>query len=79
MIGAASKGIIDREYRHNAQIYKQLYQPNPFASETDQDIQKYLSDVEQKKVLTYQSDSGTFDRIGIRFRSESVMIYVSFF
>lgn len=49
IIGAASKGIIDREYRHNAQIYRQLYQPNPFASETDEDIQKYIKEVETRK------------------------------
>ncbi|CDW55113.1 Adducin protein 1 [Trichuris trichiura] len=48
MIGAASKGIIEREFRHNAQIYQQLYQPNPFSSETDEDIKAYLKAVEKK-------------------------------
>lgn len=65
MIGAASKGIIERDFRHNAQIYRQLYQPNPFASETDDDIQRYMSEVEQKtRSLSYRTDSGTLDRVG---------------
>ncbi|CAG9537428.1 unnamed protein product [Cercopithifilaria johnstoni] len=48
MIGTASKGIIDRQHQHNAQVYRQLYAPNPFASETDEDIQKYMKEVEAK-------------------------------
>ncbi|VDN57812.1 unnamed protein product [Dracunculus medinensis] len=30
------------------QVYRQLYAPNPFASETDEDIQKYMKEVESK-------------------------------
>lgn len=67
MIGAASKGIIEREYRHNAQIYRQLYQPNPFVSATDEDIQKYMEDVRQKNstgVLSpRRSESENLDRV----------------
>jgi len=48
VVGAASKGIIEREFQHNAQIYRQLYQPNPFASETDEDLEKYRREVEMK-------------------------------
>uniref|UniRef100_A0A915BBA1 Class II aldolase/adducin N-terminal domain-containing protein n=1 Tax=Parascaris univalens TaxID=6257 RepID=A0A915BBA1_PARUN len=48
MIGTASKGIIDRQHQHNAQVYRQLYAPNPFACETDEDIQKYMKEVESK-------------------------------
>ncbi|KFD52699.1 hypothetical protein M514_06355 [Trichuris suis] len=55
MIGAASKGIIEREFRHNAQIYQQLYQPNPFSSETDEDIKAYLKAVEKKHELVHDS------------------------
>ncbi|MFH4975540.1 hypothetical protein AB6A40_002249 [Gnathostoma spinigerum] len=42
MIGTASKGIIERQHQHNAQVYRQLYAPNPFATETDEDIQNYI-------------------------------------
>jgi len=45
LIGAASQGIIEREFRHNAQIYRQLYQPNPFVSATDEDIHNYVEHV----------------------------------
>ncbi|VDD96462.1 unnamed protein product [Enterobius vermicularis] len=48
MIGTASKGIIERQHQHNAQVYRQLYAPNPFATETDEDIQKYIKEVEMK-------------------------------
>uniref|UniRef100_A0A8L8K854 Aldolase_II domain-containing protein n=1 Tax=Heligmosomoides polygyrus TaxID=6339 RepID=A0A8L8K854_HELPZ len=45
LIGTASKGIIDRQHQHNAQVYRQLYAPNPFACETDEDIRKYMEEV----------------------------------
>ncbi|VDM77213.1 unnamed protein product [Strongylus vulgaris] len=45
LIGTASKGIIDRQHQHNAQVYRQLYAPNPFACETDEDIKKYMEEV----------------------------------
>lgn len=48
MIGTASKGIIDRQHQNNAQVYRQLYAPNPFSGETDEDIQKYFKEVELK-------------------------------
>lgn len=48
IVGAASKGIIQRDHQHNAQIYRQLYQPNPFANETDEDIANYKKEVEKK-------------------------------
>ncbi|KAJ1363709.1 Class II Aldolase and Adducin N-terminal domain [Parelaphostrongylus tenuis] len=48
LIGTASKGIIDRQHQHNAQVYRQLYAPNPFACETDEDIKKYIEEVELK-------------------------------
>ncbi|CAJ0569497.1 unnamed protein product, partial [Mesorhabditis spiculigera] len=48
MIGTASKGIIDRQHQHNAQVYRQLYAPNPFSSETDENIKKYFREVEAK-------------------------------
>ncbi|CAD6185109.1 unnamed protein product [Caenorhabditis auriculariae] len=47
-IGTASKGIIDRQFQHNAQVYKQLYAPNPFSVETDENIKKYIQEVESK-------------------------------
>uniref|UniRef100_A0A915IQL2 Class II aldolase/adducin N-terminal domain-containing protein n=1 Tax=Romanomermis culicivorax TaxID=13658 RepID=A0A915IQL2_ROMCU len=63
LIGAASKGIVERDHRHNAQIYTQFYQSNPFSSETEQEIQKYVDEVKQK--TQNLSHSGTLERYGI--------------
>ena len=52
IIGTASKGIIDRQHQHNAQVYRHLYAPNPFAKETDDEINKYIKEVEQKSRST---------------------------
>uniref|UniRef100_A0A915JYK3 Class II aldolase/adducin N-terminal domain-containing protein n=1 Tax=Romanomermis culicivorax TaxID=13658 RepID=A0A915JYK3_ROMCU len=73
MIGAASRGIIERDYRHNAQIFRQLYQPNPFVSATDEDIQRYMHEVEEKttKSCPRRSESDTLDRTRDDGRSES--------
>ncbi|PIC18233.1 hypothetical protein B9Z55_024198 [Caenorhabditis nigoni] len=48
LIGTASKGIIDRQYQHHAQVYHQIYAPNPFSIETDEDIRKYVAMVKAK-------------------------------
>lgn len=36
LVGAASKGIIQRDFQHNAMVYKSAYQKNPFDGITDQ-------------------------------------------
>uniref|UniRef100_A0A8R1DWK7 Aldolase_II domain-containing protein n=1 Tax=Caenorhabditis japonica TaxID=281687 RepID=A0A8R1DWK7_CAEJA len=48
LIGTASKGIIDKQYQHHAQVYRQIYAPNPFSVETDEDIKKYVELVKEK-------------------------------
>jgi len=48
VVGAASKGIIQREHQHNAVVYKQYYAANPFEAVTDDDIQKYKADIDKK-------------------------------
>lgn len=60
VIGAASKGIIQRQHQHNAQVYKQLYQPNPFANETDEDLENYKREItrKQKHVLVQGASIG---------------------
>ncbi|CAD5213787.1 unnamed protein product [Bursaphelenchus okinawaensis] len=47
-ISTASKGIIDREYQHDARVYQHLYAPNPFSNLSDQDLKAYLDEVELK-------------------------------
>jgi adducin len=46
LVGAASKGIIQREFQHNATVYKTPYAKNPFEAISDQEIEDY------KKVIT---------------------------
>ncbi|XP_069139756.1 alpha-adducin-like isoform X10 [Argopecten irradians] len=46
VIGAASKGIIQRDQQHNAQVYKSQYQANPFESMTEDEIERYKIEVQ---------------------------------
>lgn len=48
-MGAASKGIIQRGYQHNATVYSAPYARNPFDHVTDTDIDEYRRTVERKQ------------------------------
>lgn len=48
LMGAASKGIIQRGYQHNATMYKSPYAKNPFDSITDEELDEYKKVVEKK-------------------------------
>lgn len=47
-MGAASKGIIQRGYQHNATVYKTPYAKNPFDSVTDDELNEYKKGVEKR-------------------------------
>lgn len=49
VIGAASKGIIQREYQHNARVYKSAYEKNPFDNVTEHELEEYRSIIERKQ------------------------------
>lgn len=49
LVGAASKGIIQREFQHNATVYKTPYAKNPFDAITDEEIEKYKKDITRKQ------------------------------
>lgn len=49
MVGAASKGIIQRDFQHNATVYKSAYAKNPFEGVTDKEIEEYKRYVEKKQ------------------------------
>lgn len=49
MVGAASKGIIQRGFQHNALVYKTPYAKNPFDTITDEEIEEYKKVVERKQ------------------------------
>uniref|UniRef100_A0AC35U7W5 Aldolase_II domain-containing protein n=1 Tax=Rhabditophanes sp. KR3021 TaxID=114890 RepID=A0AC35U7W5_9BILA len=46
--GAASKGIIQSKYRAQAQIFNQIYTPNPFSLETNETISDYITYIQNK-------------------------------
>lgn len=48
LMGAASKGIIQRGFQHNATVYKSPYAKNPFDSVTDEELDEYKKVVEKK-------------------------------
>uniref|UniRef100_A0ABD2W6R8 Class II aldolase/adducin N-terminal domain-containing protein n=1 Tax=Trichogramma kaykai TaxID=54128 RepID=A0ABD2W6R8_9HYME len=48
LVGAASKGIIQRGFQHNAMVYKAPYAKNPFDAVTDQELDQYKKEVERK-------------------------------
>lgn len=49
MVGAASKGIIQRDFQHNAMVYKSAYAKNPFEGVTDREIEEYKQYVLKKQ------------------------------
>ncbi|VVC45226.1 Hypothetical protein CINCED_3A009681 [Cinara cedri] len=50
LVGAASKGIIQRNYQHNATVYKTPYAKNPFDAVTDEEIEYYKNAVERSTI-----------------------------
>lgn len=48
-MGAASKGIIQRGYQHNATCYKTPYAKNPFDSVTDDELKEYKRTIDKKR------------------------------
>ncbi|XP_053211390.1 protein hu-li tai shao-like isoform X3 [Panonychus citri] len=49
LVGAASKGIIQREFQHNATVYKSAYAKNPFDNVSDQELEEYKKYIEKKQ------------------------------
>ncbi|CAL8078267.1 unnamed protein product [Orchesella dallaii] len=49
LVGAASKGIIQRDFQHHAVVYKTPYAKNPFDSVTNEDIEEYKQEVQRKQ------------------------------
>ena len=49
MVGAASKGIIQRDYQHNATVYKSAYSKNPFDNVSAQELEEYKQYVLKKE------------------------------
>jgi len=48
LVGAASKGIIQRDFQHHAVVYKTPYAKNPFDSVTNEEFEDYKRTIERK-------------------------------
>lgn len=53
MVGAVSKGIIQRNFQHNATVYKTPYSKNPFDAVTNEEIEYYKASVEKSTFVKY--------------------------
>ena len=49
LVGAASKGIIQRDFQHNAVVYKTPYAKNPFDAVSDAELDEYRQLVERRQ------------------------------
>ena len=48
VVGAASRGIIQRGHEASAAMYKTYYAPNPFDNITEEDVQEYTQEIQRK-------------------------------
>merc|ERR1719423_205288 len=48
-VGAASKGIIQRDYQHHATVYKSPYDKNPFDCVSAQELEEYKQIIKNKE------------------------------
>lgn len=49
IVGAASKGIIQRDHQHNAVVYRQYYAANPFENMSEAEMAAYQKEVQRKE------------------------------
>jgi adducin len=47
-VGAASKGIIQRDFRHHATVFKSPYAKNPFDSISNEELEEYRKVIDRK-------------------------------
>ena len=47
-VGAASKGIIQRDFQHHATVFRSAYAKNPFDNVTDDELREYQRVVDAK-------------------------------
>jgi len=56
VVGAASKGIIQKEYQHNARIYKTVYEKNPFDNVNYDELDEYTNSIIGNKTRPKELD-----------------------
>uniref|UniRef100_A0A1I8AW07 Aldolase_II domain-containing protein n=1 Tax=Meloidogyne hapla TaxID=6305 RepID=A0A1I8AW07_MELHA len=79
-IGAASKGIVQKDQQINAQVYRKLYSTNPFKNDYfNNSLENYMKEFGEGKIIKSQSNysemNGTAnDNMDILVNSQSVPI-----
>ncbi|XP_067657471.1 gamma-adducin-like isoform X6 [Haliotis asinina] len=49
VVGAASKGIIQRDHQHNAVVYRSYYAANPFENMSEKELEEYQKGVNKQE------------------------------
>lgn len=60
LVGAASRGIIQRDHQGGAQVFKTYYAPNPFDNVTEEDVEEYKAEIQKKTRKTTTGEEGIF-------------------
>lgn len=58
LVGAASRGIIQRDHQGSATVYKTYYAPNPFDNVTEEDVEEYKAEIQKKTRKTTTGEEG---------------------
>jgi adducin len=48
VVGAASRGVIQRGHETEAAVFKTYYAPNPFDNVTEEDVEQYRVEMQKK-------------------------------
>jgi adducin len=59
LVGAASRGIIQRDHQSSATVFKTYYAPNPFDNVTEEDVEEYKAEIHKKTRRTTTGDALT--------------------
>lgn len=57
LVGAVSRGIIDKRHRHDPSVYQSCFSPNPFDRITDDDLKQY-----KRKIMGLPGDEDDSQR-----------------
>jgi adducin len=63
-VGAASKGIIQRDFQHNATVYKSPYAKNPFDMVSNEELEEYKRIINNKGRGEMSPTSPHYDTMG---------------
>ena len=61
-VGAASKGIIQRDFQHHATVFKSAYARNPFDNVSEDELAEYRRIIDAKNNSTQPGDSKLFKK-----------------